>query len=465
MIHGQRQVPRARHRVLDDGGDLLVHDAAPRPEIVVEDRREQGMGEADHAAVTLNHVRRLGRPEHVGLDAESLQERRRRRTKGGSERESGAGGFGEPGESSAHELVQRLRDGQRLERTNVPVEIAGQLERIERVAGRLIVNPEQGLVCVRLAATLVQQPVESPEAERSDRDLSDAFQGERTLQVRRFDRIHDPTGKQGQDRGAVKPAERKRQGTGRRTVQPLDVVDRDENGRPRRQMIEHVAHGHGKRAVVHDVAGRLLSQQRDLERAPSRRRERREKVVRDILKQVTQAGMCKNTLGLGGPRRDNSVASIPSCPDGRQPQRRLSDSGLALEHDCGRPIGRTVEERPDPTELLLATKDIARHRRSGYSRPAAVAMGPTALVEPMDLRTRAGNQGRESRRSGREGVGRGARYPADGIAGTASAALAFGGRVTRTDPFVTSPKPAIIAGVSVSFSTSMPRTAATAGLM
>ena len=56
-------------------------------------------------------------------------------------------------------------------------------------------------------------------------------------------------------------------------------------------------------------------------------------------------------------------------------------------------------------------------------------------------------------------------YPADRTAVTASPDRALGGRVARIDPIVTSPNPAIIAGVSVSLSTTRPRTAATAGLM
>jgi hypothetical protein len=54
-------------------------------------------------------------------------------------------------------------------------------------------------------------------------------------------------------------------------------------------------------------------------------------------------------------------------------------------------------------------------------------------------------------------------YPAERTAVTVSPDRALGGRVARIDPIVTSPKPTIIAGVSVSFSTSTPRTATALG--
>ena len=77
---------------------------------------------------------------------------------------------GEAGQPRADQPVERLRDRQRLERVDVAVERAGELEREERVPTRALVDPEKRLACKRSAEPVAQQPMDGADAERPDRE-------------------------------------------------------------------------------------------------------------------------------------------------------------------------------------------------------------------------------------------------------------------------------------------------------
>ena len=73
------------------------------------------------------------------------------------ERERVARGRRKTGEPRAHELVERLGNRQRLERVDVHVENARQLQREERIAARPLVDAEQRLARERPAEAVVQE--------------------------------------------------------------------------------------------------------------------------------------------------------------------------------------------------------------------------------------------------------------------------------------------------------------------
>ena len=81
-----------------------------------------------------------------------------------------------------------------------------------------------------------------------------------------------PASKQHQHLVLVEPAQRKRQRARRGRVEPLDVVDSDQDRRPIAQKLQHVVHRHRERTAIDGITRRLLPKQRDLERTPPRRR-------------------------------------------------------------------------------------------------------------------------------------------------------------------------------------------------
>jgi hypothetical protein len=122
-----------QERFIGDSRDLPVNDSPLLPEISIQDRREQRVGEANRPARTLDHVGRSRRLERVRCNTRPSQERLRGCAEGRGERERLARRGGEIGDPCAQELVERFGDRQRLERIRVFVEDATKLEREERI--------------------------------------------------------------------------------------------------------------------------------------------------------------------------------------------------------------------------------------------------------------------------------------------------------------------------------------------
>lgn len=71
--------------------------------------------------------------------------------------------------------------------------------------------------------------------------------------------------------------------------------------------------------------------------------------------------MCESLLGLGRTRGEDPEAAAAGLLDAGLPQHGLADSGLALEHELHRALGRIVEECAQEGELPFAADDLDRH--------------------------------------------------------------------------------------------------------
>ena len=168
LVRREREMAGAQHWIRDEPGDAFVHDPAPRPEIVVEHRRQQRVGEPDRAAVTLHHLCRERGRERTRRRADPLHKRlprrpqRRRRTR--ARRASPPGGR----RVGCGRGPPASPDRQRPERVDILVEHASELQREERVAARLLMDPQQRLARERPAEAVLEDPVQSTDAERSD---------------------------------------------------------------------------------------------------------------------------------------------------------------------------------------------------------------------------------------------------------------------------------------------------------
>ena len=95
---------------------------------------------ADHALDDVGGQRGL---EHVLGMSRGTQEVDRSHAEGGDERQRAPRAFGQRRESSADQLVQALRDRERLRRVEVHGQRSGELERVEGIAARGLVDAEQ----------------------------------------------------------------------------------------------------------------------------------------------------------------------------------------------------------------------------------------------------------------------------------------------------------------------------------
>jgi len=361
-IPGQREVMGADDRVVDDARNALVNRPPLLAQVSVERRREQRMREANGAVLALDDVRDGCRLEHVCRNARPLQERLRRRAQRGGEPERLARRRGQAGEPRPDELVERLWNRERLERIDVRVEGAGELHREERIPTRPLVDAEQRLACEGPVEPVAQERVERADAERSHRQPLDALRAERVLQLRRLGAVDAPSGEQHEHTARSEPSHGERKCAQRGGVEPLHVVDGNEDRLPFAEKLQHVVHRHGERAAI-DRAVCLLAEERDLECPPPRRRQLGSDVVEDAVEQIAQPHVSQAALGLGRPRRENAHPPSARVLDPRKPERRLANPRLALEHERNRAFAflRPIDEGADRGEFLLPPDDLARH--------------------------------------------------------------------------------------------------------
>jgi hypothetical protein len=92
--------------------------------------------------------------------------------------------------------------------------------------------------------------------------------------------------------------------------------------------------------------------ERGRDRPPLRQRKLRKEVRQHTAEEIAQRREREAGLGLGRARRENAKAPPAGRLSGREPDRCLSDSGLAREHGRTREAVR-VEEAGERLELVL----------------------------------------------------------------------------------------------------------------
>ncbi len=182
QLRRQREVTGAKERVFDDSRDASVNALALLAQVAVKDGRQQRMGEADRPVLAFDHVRNDSRDERVCRNARPLKERLRRRAQRRGERERLMSSRRETGDPRAHELFERLGNSKRLQRIDVRVENAGQLQREERISARRLVDAEQCLARERDADSIEQEAMQRANAQRSHREPFDTLRIERLLE-------------------------------------------------------------------------------------------------------------------------------------------------------------------------------------------------------------------------------------------------------------------------------------------
>ena len=233
-------------------------------------------------------------------------------------------------------------------------------------------NTEQRLAREGPVELIAQQPVERASAERSDGQSPHALSTKRLLEPRGPRPFHESAGEQKEHLVPVEPPKRECERTRRGRVEPLDVVDGNEERLPLAQCLEHAADRHAQCAAIDRLIRRVLDEQGNLERMSPRRRERRQHVVDGALEQISQPRVSEAVLGLGRSRREDAQSSRPRMLDAGKPDRRLPNAGLALEHERAGPSLRLADEGVYGAELLFPADDpedhLSRNDREQRSR-------------------------------------------------------------------------------------------------
>ncbi len=187
------------------------------------------------------------------------------------------------------------------------------------------------------------------------------------------ERLHGTLGPGGdQERRAapVEPPRRVGQALRRRPVEPVRVIDHDQQ-RPVASVRADQAHeaGEHRQALVDGLLDR---------RQRERRRDRRRLRLRQLRESVEHrrrqlAERCERQVGLRlHSGRPGDLHLLGPLPGDRQ-QRRLADPGLAAQHQCTAAAApRALQQRIDAIHLGFSTKQHAsdNSRRAGSVRQA-----------------------------------------------------------------------------------------------
>ncbi|HSP72319.1 MAG TPA: hypothetical protein VLN26_08120 [Gaiellaceae bacterium] len=132
------------------------------------------------------------------------------------------------------------------------------------------------------------------------------------------------------DGPVVETPQRELEHRGRRRVEPLRVVDRNQHRAPRRELAKH----RQERCSDKPASGRTArvgAEKSDVECLRLRRRQRPENIGVDGDQEIGQAREREPGLRCGGPRRQHRKAQLAPAPHRSLPYRRLADPGLADE--------------------------------------------------------------------------------------------------------------------------------------
>ena len=335
------------------------------------------MGEAHHPTVKLDHARPLGRLQvRTRRPAQRrrqqlhpcLWQRRRGQQRLPCRRRERPGAAGDQGLNVAGHR-------QRLARRRDPTleQDAGDLQRKQGVTVGGLRDADQHRPRQRLAEPGPDDVVEGRNTQRADADPDDQAGWQRPLQGQAIGaRITEPAGGQDPHARGPKPPHREVQHAGRWRIEPLQVVDCDQQRPPCRQLQQDAADRRRQRARVAQRAVGVAAQQRHLQRLPLRRRQAREEIVAKPGQQVGERGQRELGLALGGAAGQGGVAARSGALGGGLPQGGLADTRSALKHQRRRARRHGVEEALDGSKLAVAAKHRSPHEPA-VSRPRSRA--------------------------------------------------------------------------------------------
>ena len=171
----------------------------------------------------------------------------------------------------------------------------------------------------------------------------------------------EPERQEQADRLHAEPMSGERQGSRRGSVQPLDVVHRDDHRRIGCKAPQDSEHAEPDCPFV----GRHVAGRREEEGNAEGARLRLGKLLdrhRRFREQVGDAGEGEASLGLERPSSQDASPGRAGRVAARQPERRLPGSRLALEQERAGPIAARRDEQVDQAEFLLPPDDLVHHR-------------------------------------------------------------------------------------------------------
>ena len=176
-------------------------------------------------------------------------------------------------------------------------------------------------------------------------DLHDAVAGQRTSKLAEEDAFESRTAREEHpDALGPQSSARVREACGRGRVEPLDVIDRDDD---RAIVGERTQRGQERETDRVGVRWRpfvVTEEERARERAVLYRRQGRERQVEHGVQQIADAGERERRLALGRTGCEDAEPTVARLLETSLPERGLPDAGVAFERDHNRSRGDARHE-------------------------------------------------------------------------------------------------------------------------
>ena len=337
--------------------------------------REERMGEPDELVVDRDHAlgpRRLERGDRARIGAPEGGEGRFRR--GGREQERPPRRRRQGPDPGSHQSTDRARDREGRSWRHgraLPDERPGDLERVERIAAGGCLDPDERHARERAPEPLLEELVQGRQRHRPDLETLGARRGQRGEQLAGGRWIAAPRahGQQHADPLVDQPAEAVGQDRRGARVEPLHVIDRDEDTRTRPgQVTDQAGRRDRERPLI--VRGRrvLVAQEGHAQRPTLRSRQTGELVVRDVREQVGQTAQGQLALGFGRSCPKDANAEFGRDVDGRLEDRGLADAGGAGEDEAGETIRQRGHQATRGRQQVGAADRLRRDGRFDHRR-------------------------------------------------------------------------------------------------
>ncbi len=347
-------------------------------------RRDERMSEPDQAGSWLDHPGVGGRGELVGGEPSRDQPVRRGLPQHREHLDRPLDRGRQRGQALSDQAGQGVGDRQRAAGhagDAAPGQSPADLQGGERVALGVGMNAPQGRPGQCDVQPVPRQPVQRPEANPRHRD--DPASQVRAGQVKRQGRVRavGPDRAEQADGVGVDPAQREAERGRAGPVQPLHVIDHQQDRRGRGEGAERALDGGRDHVRLGRRIRRVLDQQRGGQGPPLRRRQVGQHVVQVRSEQVGQARESEPDVAGSGQRAQYQVAGLPGLPVSLPEQGRLVGPGLAGQDEGGRGGRQRGQEVGQDREFALAAHDGSWHGSSvrRRARSGTESAGRTAV--------------------------------------------------------------------------------------
>jgi hypothetical protein len=270
----------------------------------------------------------------------------------------------------------------------VPLHRPSQLDGRERVARGQVVDATHR-PSGQVRGVVAEQRVEVGDAERTEHEMPEARgavepEWQRQISVR-------PARHEDADGLVRQPAGDVAQHPLRCPVDPVDVVDRQQEWPLLGEGTQKAEHRDAHRVLVGHRTGFVRAQQREVERVPLRRRERGRRRAVNGVEQVPQRYERQVDLGVDGGRGNDPVPPLHRRGDEVSRQRRLADACGPFDEQRRRAGREFVEELGGDEELVRAA-DERRPPAGQHGRSPAVPRTPRPGTPENSSPTRSSRQ-------------------------------------------------------------------------